>query len=90
MKPEYYWKVQIFGDPNGKSWEISVVRSDNKHGQSSWGWFDEHKLLIPHSGGPCNWPLAPGLGHEMVKIAEQYAAKLNINILIDTFTTGEK
>lgn len=71
------WKAQVLGDPNGESWEISVVRTDNIHGQESWGWFDERKLLISHNGGPCRWPLAPGLGPLLVQVAEAYAAKLN-------------
>lgn len=71
------WIAQTLGDPNGKCWEISVVRSDNEHGQKSYGWFGEDKFLISHNGGPCSWPLAPGLGDKMVKIAQEYAAELN-------------
>ncbi len=71
------WKVCVFGNPNGDSWEISIVHSEFKHGQDSWGWFGEKKLLISHSGGPCRWPLAPGLGDQMVDLAHHYAALLN-------------
>jgi len=71
------WLAQVKGDPEANSWEISVVRSDNEHGQKSWGWFDERKLLISHNGGPCHWPLAPGLGKQMIQIAERYADDLN-------------
>lgn len=71
------WIAQIKGDVNGDSWEISVVRDDNKHGQLSWGWFDDRKLLVSHNGGPCNWPLAPGLGPIMVEIAQRLADYLN-------------
>lgn len=74
---EPIWKAQVKGDPNGKSWEISVVHRENKHGQESWGWFDENKLLISHNGGPCDWPLAPGLGPMMIQLAERYAELLN-------------
>lgn len=74
---EYKWIAQVKGDPYGVSWEISVVRSDNEHGQKSWGWFDDRKLLISHNGGPCQWPLAPGLGPMMIKIAELFAESLN-------------
>lgn len=73
----HYWIAQTFGDPNGDTWEISVVRSDNEHGQKSWGWFDKRKLLISHNGGPCPWPLAPGLGPKLVEVAEAYAKHLN-------------
>jgi len=71
------WLAQVKGDPNGSAWEISVVRSDNKHGQVSWGWFDERKLLVSHNGGPCNDPMALGLGDKMVQIAHDLAAELN-------------
>lgn len=71
------WLSQVKGDPNGTSWEISVVRKDNAHGQASWGWFDERKLLVSHNGGPCHWPLAPGLGPVMVEIADRLRDYLN-------------
>jgi hypothetical protein len=74
---DFKWIPQVKGDVNGESREISVVRSDNEHGQRSWGWFDETKLLISHNGGPCHWGLAPGVGDMMIKIAEDYAKKLN-------------
>jgi hypothetical protein len=56
-KDIYKWKVQIFGKRNSEIWEISVVREDNKHGQRSYGWFDEKKFLVSHNGGPCRWPV---------------------------------
>ena len=77
MTDKPYWKPQVKGDVNGKQWEISVVRSDNEHGQKSWGWFDDRKILISHNGGPCTWPLALGLGDMLVKVAELYSSKLN-------------
>lgn len=76
------WIVEVKGDPHKTScpadWEISVVREDNEHGLKSWGWFDENKLLISHSGGPCKWPLPPGFGKLMIRIAEDYARHLNL------------
>jgi len=49
MRPK--WKVQEFGRPfeseEGEyGWELSVVRLTNKHGQQSWGWGDENKIII--------------------------------------------
>ena len=84
---KYEWKAQVFGDIEGKSWEISVVRVDNLHGQKSWGWFDETKLLVSHNGGPCHWPLAPGLGLVMKKIAEGYANLLNKGVTLEEIAT---
>ncbi len=69
------WIAVVYGDPNGRSWEISVRRKSKYF--DSWGWFDENKLLVSHNGGPCDWPLAPGLGDIMVRVAEDLAAKMN-------------
>lgn len=71
------WLVQILGNPNAQSWEISVVRKSNKHGQESWGWFDKDKILISHNGGPCRWAMAPGMGDIMIELAKKYADFLN-------------
>ena len=71
------WIAQVFGKPDSESWEISVVREDNAHGRRSRGWFDSDKLLVSHNGGPCHWPLAPGLGDVMVGLAENLAKELN-------------
>ncbi len=59
------------------------MREDNEHGRASWGWFDQRKFLVSHNGGPCNWPLAPGLGPVMVEIAHQLADYLNQGGRID-------
>lgn len=48
------WKVQIKGGRDSKNWEISVVRLDNLHGQRSWGWFDNTKLLVSRNGDSCS------------------------------------
>jgi hypothetical protein len=75
------WIVQVKGNPHTEtmpaSWEITVVRSDNIHGIKSWGWIDEHKLLVSHNGGPCHWPMAPGLGKKMIRIANDLCKNLN-------------
>lgn len=84
------WLVQVKGDPNGARWEISVVREDNDHGRASWGWFDQNKLLVSHNGGPCDWPLAPGLGALMVEVAERLAAHLNEHGSIPALTLSSK
>jgi hypothetical protein len=71
------WIVNVFGDVDGDTWEVSVVREDNFHGLRSWGWFDANKLLVSHNGGPCHWRLAPGLGKTMVDMAAAYCVVLN-------------
>lgn len=71
------WIAAMHGDVNTSSWEVFVVRENNHHGQISWGWFDEDKLLVSHNGGPCRWPLAPGIGEAVIKLAEELADKLN-------------
>lgn len=71
------WKVQVFGERCSDGWEISVVRLDNAHGQRSWGWFDDRKLLISHNGGPCRWPICGFVWDAHIKTAEDLCAKLN-------------
>ena len=39
------WVVSIKGRPSAV-YEISVVRENNRHGLSSYGWFDDSKKLI--------------------------------------------
>ena len=69
------WIVNVHGEC-GKSFEISVVRSDYKHGQRSYGWFDENKLLISqsfHQFTVTDKETFQGL----VVLAEQAAARYN-------------
>ena len=71
------WIVNVLGDPASDSWEISLVRASNKFGRESFGWFDRNKVLVSHNGGPCHWPLAPGLAPKMIELAKQHASELN-------------
>ena len=71
------WKVQVFGERCSESWEISVVRLDNKHGQESWGWFDDKKLLVSDNGGPCDDPICGYVWDEQIKIATELCRRLN-------------
>ena len=71
------WIVNIKGEANSECFEISVLREDNRHGISSYGWFNESKLLISHNGGPCSWPLIDKVWDKMVKLADEVATELN-------------
>lgn len=71
------WKVNIKGGPSKDCYEISVLRSDNSHGISSYGWFDENKLLVSHNGGPCHWPVTQSIWEGLVAVAKSEAARLN-------------
>lgn len=42
------WIVYIHGGSD-KSSEVSVVRENNRHGQKSWGWYGDSKILIYES-----------------------------------------
>lgn len=70
------WIVHTKGGPN-QVFEIAVVRSDNHHGFSSHGWFDEDKVLISSSGGPCRNVVSPEVWHGLVSLAEMEAKRLN-------------
>jgi hypothetical protein len=72
------WVVDTKGGPDCSSFEISVVREDNKHGMASYGWFeDDRKRLISHNGGPCRWPVSEFVWDRLVLIANEYAHRLN-------------
>lgn len=71
------WKVQIKGERCSGSWEISVVHIDNIHGQRSWGWINNKKLLVSHNGSPCDWPICGFVWDQQVLLAEKLCAKLN-------------
>ena len=71
------WIVQIKGERCSDAWEISVVRKDNKHGQGSWGWFGDTKMLVSHNGGPCSWPICGFVWDKQVLLAEALCRKLN-------------
>ena len=74
------WEVHTKGGPNQSGFEISVIRSDYKHGHISYGWFDENKLLISHNGGPCPWPVTDFVWHKLMIVAEDTANELNNEI----------
>jgi hypothetical protein len=60
-----------------QSFEISVLRDDNEHGKRSYGWFDENKLLISSSGGPCKNIVKKIVWEKLVKVAQEVADELN-------------
>lgn len=43
------WEVQLKGSFDN-DYELSVIKSDNKFGKSSWGWGNENKIIIFSSG----------------------------------------
>lgn len=73
------WIVHTKRGPNNPNFEVCVIRSDNQHGQISFGWFDENKLYISSSGGPCLCSVTPAVWDGLVKLAETIAAQLNAN-----------
>lgn len=40
------WITNASDPPDQPEWEVSVLRSDNIHGQISWGWDGNDKLII--------------------------------------------
>lgn len=57
------------------------MRLSNAHGQRSWGWFDENKLLVSHNGGPCDWPICPFVWDAHVKTANELCEGLNNGLI---------
>lgn len=71
------WEVHAKGGPNRRSFEIAVIRAENHFGKSSYGWFDETKLLISHSGGPCQDHVTKVVWEKLVECARRVADELN-------------
>ncbi len=49
------WKLCVLGNYR-EGWEISAVRTSNKFGFESYGWFDKKKILISEGN---NWKESP-------------------------------
>jgi hypothetical protein len=71
------WIVDIKGYAGCPGFEISVLRESNDHGQLSYGWFGDDKLLISHNGGPCRWPVTGKTWDKLVAVAHEVADELN-------------
>ena len=78
------WLVQALGNRERGSFEISLVREDNRHGRKSWGWFDANKLLITHNGAG-NIVMTKQIWDWQIAIANEVAEKLNAQELINEF-----
>ena len=71
------WVIDIKGWWGKEHFEISVLRDNYGLGKQSYGWFDERKLLITHSGGPCRWPLTQLIWEKQVNLAYEVAEEMN-------------
>ena len=71
------WVVNKKGGPSVDSFEISVIRDDNRHGKESYGWFDKNKLLISSSGGPCRTKITRQVWDKLLAVAHEVADELN-------------
>ncbi len=70
------WKVNILGERLTSDWEISVLREDDTHGQESYGWFGNTKVLINQGGN--NKAVIPGIVWDSnVGIAQEVCRRLN-------------
>lgn len=76
---ESKWVVNVKGAPNEEHFEISVIRETNSHGIRSYGWFNSEKLLISHSGGPCQNPVSKPVWDKLIEVAKETADSLNIS-----------
>jgi hypothetical protein len=71
------WKVVVKGGPNRRGWEISVVKLTNTHGQRSYGWFGDEKIMIGSSGGPCDDMVSEFVWNKLVGLAEEVSDRMN-------------
>ncbi len=71
------WLVQVLGEPDSESFELSIVREDFEHGRRSWGWFGRAKWFFCNQGPHMRMKLAPGAWARIMAAAEETAADLN-------------
>lgn len=69
------WVCSIIGDFN-EEYEISVVRKTNRHGKSSWGWYDKDKILIAEGGGEDDEDENIKIKKELFKRQKELAKKM--------------
>ena len=74
------WLVHTKGTSDKKFWEICVIKESNRHGIESYGWFNEKKILISSSGGPCNYTVSEFIWNKLVQVAQEVADELNKSI----------
>lgn len=70
------WIIDVKGKPNA-SFEITVLRQSNKHGQVSYGWCGENKLYVAGSGGPCDYKVCEPVFNALIQVAKCLAKFLN-------------
>lgn len=71
------WIVDTKGGYGKDAFEISILRENNEHGKRSYGWFDDNKLLVSHSGGPCKWGVTKQVWDGLIALAYKEADRLN-------------
>lgn len=74
-----YWITVVKGNHTCGTFEISIVKWSNTHGQESYGWPGEDKIIISSNGG-FNMQIPKELFEELVKLARSYAQFLNKRI----------
>lgn len=78
MNTDNVWIVNIRGNYDRKGFEITVVRKNNNHGISSYGWIGKDKLLITHDGmHGCT--ISKQIWDKQVKVAKEVAKELNLS-----------
>lgn len=63
------------GAKRAVGFEFSVIREDFQHGQQSYGWFGQSKILVAE--GHCDARIWPDLQAMMLKHAATTAEKFN-------------
>lgn len=70
------WKAKVLGTFD-QTFEISVVNDSITEAQRYYGWFDENKILVSTSGGPCAYRVPVRVWLKLVEVANEVAEELN-------------
>lgn len=71
------WIVSVQHSHDFINYEISCVREGNIHGQNSYGWFDNNKILIAESSENDNQDIRKMLFKEQLRLAYKIKEELN-------------
>lgn len=82
------WKVLVLGRKGTTEWEITVVHVDNKHGQESYGWYDNDKILVS-TCDDFGIPLLREVWDGQIKLAKEICKKLNSGEIVPNYKQYE-
>lgn len=76
------WVVSVKGEPERYGYEIAIVREDDTHGLSSYGWHGPTKLIIS-GDSPSRCPLPKPIWEDLILLATRWASRMSADKIVD-------